>query len=227
MQAQPKTSSPPRRAPPSSSDRARLIKLIHVARRDLALDEPTYRTLLGVHGGAESAAAMSAQQLQKVLEHMKKSGFKVRAKAGTKAQASGAKSPSLASDPQSKKARALWLMLHHIGQVRDPAEAALLAYARRQCGVDRMEWTSDMLPIIESLKAWALRSLPAFVLPYVKHDITAWAGHMSPAWRENWTNAVHPLVFGRPLSPAYKLDALIKVWELIAISKVKPEGSEA
>lgn len=225
MQAQPKTLPATRRAPPALNDRGRLIKLVHVARRDLKLDEATYRMVLQLHGGADSSSAMSAAQLQRVLDHFKKAGFTVKAKPRTGA-AKGAPRTALASHAEAKKARALWIMLHRIGAVRDPSETALLAYARRQLGVDRMEWAGDMVPLIESLKAWALRTLPAFVRPYLQQDITAWAAHKSPAWRDNWARAVAPLLSGAPLSQQGQLAALISVWELIEMSNVKTKEGE-
>jgi len=61
--------------------------------------------------------------LQRVLEHMKACGFKVRP--------NRKQSRPLAEDPESKKIRAMWRFLHEISIVRDPSERALAAYVAR------------------------------------------------------------------------------------------------
>ena len=58
--------------------RNKLIKLVHVARRELGLDEPAYRAILLAQGGKESLAALSTGQMSRVLEYLKAQGFRVR-----------------------------------------------------------------------------------------------------------------------------------------------------
>ena len=149
--------------------RAQLIKLIHVARRELQLDEPTYRTVLLASGKSESLSSMEVPAMEAVLKHMKKSGFKVRPQA---------KSRPLSTQPSDSKVRALWLFLHELGVVRDPSEAALARYVRRIGGTDDLRWNRGVRRVdsgtnpgfkdrtelvIESLKAWAMRLLPGKV----------------------------------------------------------------
>ena len=150
--------------------RQRLIRLIHVARRELRLDEPTYRTVLQAAGGAESTTAMNPRQLQAVLDRLKQAGFKVRAPSGPQSSAltsSARAAPDRRQDTRREalKVRALWLFLHHLGAVRDPSERALAAYVRRIGKVDDMHWADGdrMLALIETLKKWAMRYLPAAV----------------------------------------------------------------
>lgn len=138
-----------------TQDRQRLIRLIHVAKRELALDDDSYRAILQRIGKQASAADLSVPALNQVLEYLKRNGFKVRSKS----------SRPLAQDEQHKKIRALWLFLHQIGVVNNPAESALAAYVKRITGRDAMQWLSgDQLEqVIESLKKWAMRSLPDLV----------------------------------------------------------------
>ena len=49
---------------------------IHIAKKQLGLDDDTYRALLMQLAGVNSAKDLTASQLTKVLEHFKKSGFK-------------------------------------------------------------------------------------------------------------------------------------------------------
>lgn len=146
-----------------------LIRLIQVARRDLNLDEPSYRAILFAQGGNESLAAMPIEGMQKVLDYLKAQGFKVRKTKTDRKQATG---------KDASKVRALWLFLHELGAVRDPSEAALTAYVKRIAKVDDVQWMRgarrvDSGPrpmlkgreelVIETLKKWAMRYLPAAV----------------------------------------------------------------
>ena len=106
-------------------NRQRLIRLIHVAKRDLSMDDDTYRAILLRIGKKASSADLTIPELEKVLEHLKRSGFKVRSKAKS---AQAKPSRPLAQDGESKKIRALWLFLHELGAVKNPSEEALAAY---------------------------------------------------------------------------------------------------
>ena len=205
-------------APPAADARARLIRLVHVARRDLGMDEPTYRSMLMAQTGLDSAAGLDEQQLKKVVDHLKRSGFKIKISRPAAAKRGLVRTP-LASDPESRKARAMWLMLHAIGQVRDPSEAALLAYAKRQCKVDRLEWVRDTLPLIESLKAWCLRSLPAVVEPYLQQPMSVWAAHMSSAFCINFVHAARALRLAQVKGNVQLLDEWVALWELTVLAK--------
>lgn len=156
--------------PQENQQRQRLIRLIHVARRDLAsvLDEDSYRAILQRIGKKNSAADLTVPELEKVLEHMKRIGFKVRSK--PRQSSKSAPSRPLAQDAESKKIRALWLFLHQLGAVRNPSEEALAAYVKRITGVDALQWINGAQAehLIESLKKWVMRFLPAAVEQLVK-----------------------------------------------------------
>lgn len=146
------------------SNRQRLIRLIHVAKRDLSLDDETYRSILQRFGRKESSSDLTVPELEQVLEHLKRSGFKVRSK-GKPAKPKAVKTkPSrpLAQDAESKKIRALWLFLHELGAVKNPSEEALATYVKRIAGVDALQWISGEQAerLIETMKKWAMRFLP-------------------------------------------------------------------
>ena len=134
-----------------------LIRLIQVARRDLNLDETNYRAILFAQGGNESLAAMPIDGMKKVLDYLKAQGFKVRTTKTDRKQATG---------KDASKVRALWLFLHELGAVRDPSEAALTAYVKRIAKVDDVQWMRGgrVEFVIETLKQWCMRFLPAAVL---------------------------------------------------------------
>ena len=139
---------------PTTPERGKLIRLIHVAKRDLALDDPTYRTILRQSGGAESTTAMGDKQLQAVLDRLKSSGFVVK-KAGVR----------YTGATEADKVRALWRFLHVLGLVNNPSEQALMAYVKRISRVDDLRWAwQDYERLIETMKKWAMRALPVQVL---------------------------------------------------------------
>jgi hypothetical protein len=63
------------------------------------------------------------------------------------------------------KVRALWLLLHALGQVENPSEADLAAYVKRIACVDDMNWARSlaMHRLIEIMKKRAMRVLPGIV----------------------------------------------------------------
>lgn len=139
------------------NDRAHTIRLIHVARRDLQMADDTYRAIVAQYAaGKTSCSDCDLDELETILAHMKRAGFKIKP---TKAKPT--ERPLDMAD-ESRKVRALWLLLHRLGAVHDPSESALAAYVRRQAGVDDLRWAGrKMYPLIEGLKAWAKRVLPA------------------------------------------------------------------
>ena len=139
----------------NSDKRARLIKLIHVARRELGMQEDDYRQFLAnipALEGATSVANLTVPKLDMVLERLKAKGFKVVPKT---AKPQG----KLANDPQSRLIRHLWLSLHTAGKVRDSSEQALAKYVARLTKVDQLQWLdgAQATTVIESLKSWLER----------------------------------------------------------------------
>lgn len=139
----------------SADERLRLIKLIHVGRRELGMDTETYRLMLsGMKHleGVTSTAELSVPKLKQVLEQLKAKGFKVRPN----------KKPArpMADDTQSKKIRSMWLSLHTAGVVRDPSESALVKFVEKMTGVKALQWLTiaQASRVIENLKQWEKRA---------------------------------------------------------------------
>lgn len=134
--------------------RLRLIKLIHVARRELQMDDDTYRLMLaGMKGlgGATSTAKLTIANLQRVLEELKAKGFKVRPNGKEKRPA--------AADPSSRKIRSLWLTLRDLGALRDASEQALVKFVQGQTGAPALQWLTaeQASQVIEEMKKWIAR----------------------------------------------------------------------
>jgi phage gp16-like protein len=91
-------------------NRAQYIQLIHIAKSQLGLDDDIYRSMLTGLELPNSTTKMSVPELQKVLDHLKRSGFKVRSKTKDRPQA---------DSEQAKMLRGLWLELAGLGYVQD------------------------------------------------------------------------------------------------------------
>lgn len=200
------------------------IKLVHVAKRELGLDEPTYRAILFAQGGNESLSAMSLDGMNKVIDYFKAQGFKLRKAAGDRKQATG---------PDAKKVRALWLFLHELGAVRDPSEAALTAYVQRIAGVDDVQWMrgTRKVPsnpakrhqdraelVIETLKKWAMRFLPA--------DIVRLKGEVRERHQQGLLTPEQlqcaEIAFGNGLDPDVGFDKHNLVWDNLRAAAGRP-----
>ena len=122
---------------------------IHIAKKDAGLDDDTYRGVLRAVAGKDSARDLDPAERRRVIDALSN-------KAGRRTKPNGA-----ARHEQARKARALWLSLHHLGEVRDPSEAAMDAFIRRQSNVDASAWMRDPAEarkVIEALKDWCARA---------------------------------------------------------------------
>lgn len=137
----------------TTSDRRALIAKLHVAKRDLGLDEELYRDALEAATGKRSAADMSEAELAAALEHFRARGFD-----GT--PPSRGRADAFAQSVYLPKVRALWIAGWHLGVVRDRTDAAMAAFIRRQTGLDAAAWLNrhaDAAKVIEGLKSWLAR----------------------------------------------------------------------
>lgn len=134
--------------------RRRDMQLIHVARRELAMDDDTYRAMLELVAGVRSSSDLDGAGRTKVLDHMKKKGFTVKSKGASAGKAGDA--AKQAADPQYRKIQALWSALARAGAVRVNTEAALRVYIKRITGVDSYIFCTNVQVtcIIETLKKW-------------------------------------------------------------------------
>ncbi len=139
-------------------DKRRLIAMVHIAKKDLALDDETYRHMLKTVGGQASCGDMTLVQLEKVLTHLKQKGWKPKR---------GKRTPPDRVD----KIQALWKAMHADGITQDGSDAALDKFVQRVttqknqgAGVARLAWLRGQKPelqqtVLESLKQWQKRVL--------------------------------------------------------------------
>lgn len=135
-----------------------LLAKIHIAKKDLGLEDDDYRTMLSRVVGTNTAKGLSDNQCLRVLEEFARLGWKPKVVQGGKRQ--GQKSTTAASFPSAKKARALWISLWQLGAVRNRSEIALSEFAKRQLKCDHFAWADQgqVYKLIEALKAMAGRN---------------------------------------------------------------------
>ena len=144
------------------TNRQSLLARIHIAKKDLGMDDDTYRGFLRQQTGKESSRTMTDRQLLQVVQAFKDRGWKPQ----RKKQPARAGNRPLAAGAQAAKIRALWLNLYHLGEVTNPAEDALAAYVARmtKCnrnpdGIQALQWLDsyDANRVIKGLRGWLER----------------------------------------------------------------------
>jgi len=125
--------------------RRAMIAKLHIARKELALAEESYRAILLRVAGKSSASECTDEQLDAVLAEFKRLGWKPK----TKRPRSGV--------PHVRKIYALWAEMRPL--LTDGGDAALRSFVKRQTGMDSPEWLDapQANKVIEGLKAWGAR----------------------------------------------------------------------
>lgn len=143
--------------------KSQLIKLIHTAKRQLCIDDETYRALLIAETKKNSCSKMLKNELEKVYEAMKNKGFNYT---GTK---KGHITPMVkVSDRRNdiNKIRAIWITMGQQGFIFDSRDKALDKYVERMTktstgglGIKTLGWLDSYLAqhVLESIKKWHLR----------------------------------------------------------------------
>ncbi|MDM9647726.1 regulatory protein GemA [Rhizobium sp. S163] len=130
------------------------IAAIHVAKKQLGLDDDTYRAKLARITGKHSVKDMDEPERQKVLSVFRNEGF---TPAPTARRSSGRQQ---LTGKFAKKLQALWIAAWNLGIVRNRDDAALVAFVKRQTGIDHtrfLVYADDANRAIEALKGWMRR----------------------------------------------------------------------
>lgn len=134
-------------ARPAPLPRTRLIQKIHVAKRQLGLEEADYRSVLTLATGKDSAGAMSDAELQAALAAFEALGFQSSFK--------GAPDGKKSARPVIRLIFGLWTELGRRGLVVDADRKALFVFVKRMSGIDHPDWldNAEANKIVEALKA--------------------------------------------------------------------------
>ncbi|WP_273721653.1 regulatory protein GemA [Bartonella sp. ML71XJBT] len=122
------------------------LAAIHMGRRALGLDDETYRALLYRLTGKQSAKDLSVLEKRLVVDEMRACGFEPNVKR--------------LEGKYAKKLQALWIAGWNLGIIRDRCDKALLAFVKRQTGIDHIRFlrdSDDACRAIEALKGWLQR----------------------------------------------------------------------
>ncbi|EAU40185.1 Mu-like prophage protein gp16 [Fulvimarina pelagi HTCC2506] len=165
------------------------LAAIHVGKKQLGLDDDTYRDLLQRETGQRSAKDLTSAECDRVLGAMRRAGFKPGS--------NGLRKP-LEGD-YARKLQALWIALWNLGAVANRDDAALLAFAKRQCGIERTEWIrdpDDAKAVIEALKSWCEREGVVWTVSRRTYEVARQHGyHIAQAqWRK---------LTGQMITPAF------------------------
>ncbi|NKF51397.1 regulatory protein GemA [Shewanella sp. WXL01] len=136
------------------------IKMIHIGKNKLMMDDQSYRANCVALTGKASCLDMTTADLANVLEFMKSKGFKFKA---TKAKATKDKQPT-----PLDKLRSVWISMSRGGFLKDGSDAALNKWCQSQSKrlnagepVVKLEWLTPRMvhALIEQLKKWHMRML--------------------------------------------------------------------
>ncbi|OJF91720.1 hypothetical protein AX761_21965 [Rhizobium sp. 58] len=145
------------------------IAAIHVAKKQLGLDDDTYRAKLRVVTGKTSVKDMTEAERQKVISALRKDGFTpVERRQDGRQKLTG---------KFAKKLQALWIAAYNLVAVLDHADAAMLAFVKRQTGLDHtrfLHYAEDAKAAIEGLKAWLKRDSG---VSFGNRNGCEWLGH--------------------------------------------------
>lgn len=135
--------------------RAKMAK-VKIAIKQLDMDDHSYRAMLERITGNRTLTLCLENEIDDVIRELERLGFTA------KAPKSAASPRKLDDSPEGKLIRAIWLQLHAIGEVKNPSEAALMAYVLRVGKVSAIQWLSASKTelVIETLKKWAVRVFP-------------------------------------------------------------------
>lgn len=123
---------------------------IHVAKKQLGLDDDTYRAICIRVTGQHSSAAMTEGQRLKLIDEFRRQGFKPASK-GARKRLEG---------KFAGKLQALWIAGWNLGVFENRSDEALIAFVQRQTGVDDVRFVhhaADARSAIEGLKKWIER----------------------------------------------------------------------
>ncbi|WP_244529481.1 regulatory protein GemA [Mesorhizobium qingshengii] len=119
---------------------------IHVANKQLGLDDDTARDLYERVTGKRSLREMNGRELRLIINEQRQRGFKAAEKG--------------LQGPFAKKLQALWIAAWNLAIVRDRTDAAMLSFVKRQTGIEHTRFlldAEDAAKAIDALKAWMTR----------------------------------------------------------------------
>ena len=131
---------------------ARQIGAIHALKTRVGLDDASYRDVLEAETGKRSSKGLSVSEAGRVMDRLKllSGGSSTPLKEGAERL----------SGKYVGVCRALWLTGWNLGVFDDRRDSAMIAFTKRQTGLDHVNWLRDdaqAAQVIEALKGWLTR----------------------------------------------------------------------
>lgn len=122
-----------------------VLAQIHIAKKELRLDDATYRAVLSRVTGVSSSKDLDDRQRRKVIAELKRLGFKPKS--------SFSRRPA-SSKPYVRKVFALWGELKRAGIWREADPASLRRFVKKLTGCEDPEWLEygQASQVIEAMK---------------------------------------------------------------------------
>jgi Protein of unknown function (DUF1018) len=135
------------------------LAAIHIAKKELAWDDDTYRDILFSVCRVKSSGLLDFTGRKRFLAHLRACGWSGGSRVVTRSGRPASAASRKPLTPPQRKMWALWQQLGDAGKIVDSKMPALVAFAHRQTGVERLEWLTDAQEdlVIESLKKWLSR----------------------------------------------------------------------
>jgi phage gp16-like protein len=138
----------------NSDDRRRELAMIHIAKKDLGIDDDTYRLMLRTIARVESAGDLNAEGRHQVLAHLKARGFKPK-HLGKKNPDLGRSNPDWdwvnnAAPDRRPTLRKIAMMLQSAARQKPYADGV----AKKMYGIERVEFCApdQLVRIVAALE---------------------------------------------------------------------------
>lgn len=125
---------------------------IHVLKANAGLDDDSYRDLLQRETGKRSSKGLTPEERRKAIHALER----LLPESNTGNQGS-----QRATGKYAKKLQALWIAGYNLGVVRNKSDAAMMAFAERQTGLEHVRFlhnAEDANKAIDALKLWIRRA---------------------------------------------------------------------
>jgi phage gp16-like protein len=137
------------------------LAAIHVAKKQLRLDDDLYRAIIERVSGkfratpVSSSGLMTPRERKALLDEMRAHGFRRIERPQRRDDVPGAP-----GEGQLGKILALWAELGVLNALNDPSEKGLRAFVKRMTGLEAARWltAAQSNKVIEALKAWLARA---------------------------------------------------------------------
>lgn len=144
--------------------RRSLLARIHIAKKELGLDDDIYRDCVELISGQRSASKLTIAQLTALVKHFQSKGWSAKSSTAKNSKnKTGSRYRTTSKRPMVRKVYVLWKILYQAGKVTakrpDGYVRRMTKTTERPDGVGNVEWLTDedAYAVIEGLKKWIRR----------------------------------------------------------------------